>query len=972
MSIYRKDNNGNIKKIAGLFIKTYNTKWFNVTRSIENGLEIYTLNNEDLEYFEYIQTRSIFNLNFTEPNTTTTPKLRIGTRTFDIYSLINTTGEIPVGILSSIVQFYFGATLDNNRVYINDYILLSVDDIQNDLDAVVANTTLISTESGGFKAGKDITAESDGIGIGNTIDISYPKCIAIGQSLSSDGEGAILIGSNNQARDELAVIIGNNSSANRNGIAIGDNAYADSEAVQLGAGSNNTPGSLQFKSKRIIDGSGNLYENNIKLNELYVRKTFLQNLYLSRTDALSANIISGRPIASAANYMTMSTTNTQLDYNSTTKLTLTRVLQSSIQLTNDLELLVKLSFALNRNAQLEFGGRVLIDGVPISDNQAFGLNSYEGDSSYTGVVDTEFGIRLNLINEVQEFQAGQTLTVELFTRQVSNSTLVTRYYCGVNVGGVDRHSFIDINTITTSLDTNNIEDGAITTPKIAGGAVTEDKLSTEVQNILSEVGNLVDGTTPAGDSDRLGGVAAASYAQLSQVIRTDTSQSLTYAQKLQAQNNLGIMVSEHKSVEVGTQGWHNLLEISSNAKGTCFISHGYNYKQPFIAAFDFSIAVGYSYNITITAAGQGTGNSGIYKLRFAQINGKYYIQLYFPHTQSETFQVAAYIDSDVYPCIVLDNTVTEVDSQNASAEIEIKKGINTTGKIYENGGRVLSVNSSDLSNDEKDVIKNNIGINTSVTNTQRVFANYAISGSSTSWKKIASFNVGDFNIHMKIYGGLGNNKLVREVNFSGVNGTINSADSWEFYSTDIQIYYVYRDKAENYAWIDVYAKFGGYWKYYIEVEATGCGLAEKGNTSEISSLPSGSIKIPVKQIISIDPTIDFITGSASGIEGWIQLTFASDLSTLEKGVYLASIDDDMTNPAIVFWDPVHDSLFYTQWFSVLTVPRGSNTIYFNLININWDCFLKQLNSRILYFNGNNWVSRGSLPSSTPLSLYKIL
>lgn len=118
MSIYRKDNNGNIKKIAGLFIKTYNTKWFNVTRSIENDLEIYTLNNEDLEYFEYIQTRSIFNLNFTEPNTTTTPKLRIGTRTFDIYSLINATGEISVGILSSIVQFYFGATLDNNRVYI--------------------------------------------------------------------------------------------------------------------------------------------------------------------------------------------------------------------------------------------------------------------------------------------------------------------------------------------------------------------------------------------------------------------------------------------------------------------------------------------------------------------------------------------------------------------------------------------------------------------------------------------------------------------------------------------------------------------------------------------------------------------------------------------------------------------------------------------------------------------------------------
>lgn len=181
-------------------------------------------------------------------------------------------------------------------------------------------------------------------------------------------------------------------------------------------------------------------------------------------------------------------------------------------------------------------------------------------------------------------------------------------------------------------------------------------------------------------------------AQLSQVVRTDTPQTLTAEQRQRAQNNIGIKCCDYNYVGVGTQGWHNLLEISSNAKGTCFISHGYNYKQPFVMSFDFSVSFGYTYNITITASGQGPGNSGKYKLRFAQINGRYYIQLYFPHTQGETFRVAAYTDSDVYPCIVLDNTVTDVDSQFIAAEIEVKNGINTTGGLYQNGNSVANQN----------------------------------------------------------------------------------------------------------------------------------------------------------------------------------------------------------------------------------------------------------------------------------------
>lgn len=138
-----------------------------------------------------------------------------------------------------------------------------------------------------------------------------------------------------------------------------------------------------------------------------------------------------------------------------------------------------------------------------------------------------------------------------------------------------------------------------------------------------------------------------------------------------------------------------------------------------------------------------------------------------------------------------------------------------------------------------------------------------------------------------------------------------------------------------------------------------------------TSIADSKTQVNFYKNFAIDPTINFVTGSVDGIEGWIQLTFASDLSTLEKGVYLVSISDDMPNPVIVFWDPAHTVNYYQNWFTVTRVSNSSR-IGFQLINIDWNWVTKQINSLILYFNGSNWVSGGSLPSSTALSLYKIL
>lgn len=390
-----------------------------------------------------------------------------------------------------------------------------------------------------------------------------------------------------------------------------------------------------------------------------------------------------------------------------------------------------------------------------------------------------------------------------------------------------------------------------------------------------------------------------------------TAQTLKDEQKQQAQRNILL----RSSATLTSAGWYKICNSPNGVHLRINLANVYTGANPSVIQID--VYKGHTDNNSkLEVKAEGCALGYFTKLRIFNNND---IEVYCSASTSSTMAICmieftARDSNDV----TIYNFEPSTNTGSALKEIDIKNGINTTGKIYENGGRVLSVNSSDLSDEEAGAIKNNIGINTSVMNTQRVYANYALSGNSTSWKKIASFNVGDFNIHVKIYGGLSNTKLVREINFSGVNGNIDSADSWEFYSTDLQIYYVYRDKAGNYAWIDVYAQFGGYWKYYIEVEATGCGLAEKGNTSEISSLPSGSIKIPVKRIISIDPT---------KLNPWADdsdWSFGTNPKLTQAGLYLIAADYTSGSS--------QPTKYYPNWLSfdgeigATTISTGYNSI----------------------------------------------
>lgn len=116
-------------------------------------------------------------------------------------------------------------------------------------------------------------ARGDGadIAIGPGASSRGDYSIGIGYYCDTPSSNSISIGYMAKARTNYAIAIGDKAdAAKQNCIAIGEEARAlEDFAAQIGRGTNNARSTLQFYSKRIADTGGNLYQNNVKLQELY-------------------------------------------------------------------------------------------------------------------------------------------------------------------------------------------------------------------------------------------------------------------------------------------------------------------------------------------------------------------------------------------------------------------------------------------------------------------------------------------------------------------------------------------------------------------------------------------------------------------------------------------------------------------------------------------------------------------------------
>lgn len=162
-----------------------------------------------------------------------------------------------------------------------------------EVDKVVDNTTKLANASGGFAAGQAAAAttgfaggkEAKENGGGGAVGQSASATVGFaggyeaketmnGGAVGAQAEALGGFAGGNGAKEQ-----GNGGAVGfmaeaRDGFAGGSSAKALANgSVQLGAGTNNTANTLQFKGYKLVDAAGLLYENNKKLADIYVGKS---------------------------------------------------------------------------------------------------------------------------------------------------------------------------------------------------------------------------------------------------------------------------------------------------------------------------------------------------------------------------------------------------------------------------------------------------------------------------------------------------------------------------------------------------------------------------------------------------------------------------------------------------------------------------------------------------------------------------
>lgn len=163
MSVYTKNNEGKVTKIAGMITQRLNTRWFLCTRSLADGIEYYTVPADAQSYFKNLDAFTIYSFGFNEPNTTLSPKLRYGNTVLDIRDFTNEGGGLVIGQLSGVYQMF---TQDLN----NDPKIYFVGTTHPDaIDAEVSTTSTNAVQNQAItKYANDLLLKASKIEIDNT------------------------------------------------------------------------------------------------------------------------------------------------------------------------------------------------------------------------------------------------------------------------------------------------------------------------------------------------------------------------------------------------------------------------------------------------------------------------------------------------------------------------------------------------------------------------------------------------------------------------------------------------------------------------------------------------------------------------------------------------------------------------------------------------------------------------------------
>lgn len=187
-------------------------------------------------------------------------------------------------------------------------------------------------------------------------------------------------------------------------------------------------------------------------------------------------------------------------------------------------------------------------------------------------------------------------------------------------------------------------------------------------------------------------------AKTSQVVRTDTAQSLTDEQKQQAQENLALQ----GNATLTTPAWYKIASVSAGYIAKIIrvkLTASWGLDRPFSAEAIIAIAANSYSETTITTVGNFghplSGQSNIFsKIR---LNGSN-IEVYYNTSNSHTckFEFENYDHNNANITIYDFETTSQSEVSGSCFVCDFVNGINTSGGVYQNGSPVFATDPSKL------------------------------------------------------------------------------------------------------------------------------------------------------------------------------------------------------------------------------------------------------------------------------------
>ena len=164
MSVYRKDDAGNIKKIGGFLEKRFNPTWFECTRTIENGVEVYTVPEAAKDYYT-LGFSKVYYFGIFEPNTTDNPKLNFFGQILAIRDLTQPDNNPAPGTLAGVYQMFTEAATQGETAPTEMALMTTV----------FAGNMIANVSAKALAAGAQPTVENKGTEYRAELEFGIPK-----------------------------------------------------------------------------------------------------------------------------------------------------------------------------------------------------------------------------------------------------------------------------------------------------------------------------------------------------------------------------------------------------------------------------------------------------------------------------------------------------------------------------------------------------------------------------------------------------------------------------------------------------------------------------------------------------------------------------------------------------------------------------------------------------------------------------